>query len=306
MEVVKDPAEMQQKAEGWRRQGKIIAFVPTMGYFHEGHLSLMREGRRRGDVLVVSIFVNPTQFGPQEDFERYPRDLQRDLRMAAEVGVDVVFNPEVGAMYPPGFQTYVEVRDLQRHLCGLFRPGHFRGVATVVVKLFNIVKPHIALFGKKDYQQLLIIEQMVRDLNMDVQILGLPTVREPDGLAASSRNAYLSPEERRAALALSRSLKRAEELFSHGERRAERILGEVRSILEAEPLLQVEYAELCDPKALEGLRGEVGERALLALAARVGRARLIDNTILGEVDGEEDNAQGQDPHGQGHRTQPPL
>ncbi|RLA99905.1 MAG: pantoate--beta-alanine ligase [Deltaproteobacteria bacterium] len=297
MEVVKDPAEMQRKAEGWRREGKVIAFVPTMGYFHEGHLSLMREGRRRGDVLVVSIFVNPTQFGPQEDFERYPRDLQRDLRMAEEVGVDVVFAPEAGAMYPPGFQTYVEVKDLQEHLCGLFRPGHFRGVATVVAKLFNIVKPHVALFGKKDYQQLLIIEQMVRDLNMDVQIVGLPTLREPDGLAASSRNAYLSPEERKAALALSRSLKRAEELFSNGERRTERILGEVRSILEADPLLQVEYVELCDPRTLEGLRGEVGKGALLALAARVGTTRLIDNTILGEVDSAEDNAQGQDPQG---------
>ncbi|RLA78036.1 MAG: pantoate--beta-alanine ligase [Deltaproteobacteria bacterium] len=291
MEVIKDPKEMQRRAEAWRLQGRRIAFVPTMGYFHEGHLSLMREGRRLGDVLVVSIFVNPTQFGPSEDYERYPRDLERDLRLAEEVGVDVVFAPQASEMYPEGFQTYVEVTELQKHLCGRFRPGHFRGVATVVAKLFNIVKPHVAIFGRKDYQQLLIIRRMVEDLNMDVEVVGMPTVREPDGLAASSRNTYLRPEERQAALALYRSLKRAEELFAEGRRNPSDILREVHSVLDKEPLLQVEYVELCHPETLQPLEGEF-QKGLLAIAARVGSTRLIDNIVLGEVNCEEDNPQG--------------
>ncbi|HEX16541.1 MAG TPA: pantoate--beta-alanine ligase [Deltaproteobacteria bacterium] len=291
MEVIKDPKEMQRRAEAWRLQGRRIAFVPTMGYFHEGHLSLMREGRRLGDVLVVSIFVNPTQFGPSEDYERYPRDLERDLRLAEEVGVDVVFAPQASEMYPEGFQTYVEVTELQKHLCGRFRPGHFRGVATVVAKLFNIVKPHVAIFGRKDYQQLLIIRRMVEDLNMDVEVVGMPTVRESDGLAASSRNTYLRPEERQAALALYRSLKRAEELFAEGRRNPSDILREVHSVLDKEPLLQVEYVELCHPETLQPLEGEF-QKGLLAIAARVGSTRLIDNIVLGEVNCEEDNPQG--------------
>ncbi len=291
MEVIKDTKEMQRRAEAWRLQGRRIAFVPTMGYFHEGHLSLMREGRRLGDVLVVSIFVNPTQFGPSEDYERYPRDLERDLRLAEEVGVDVVFAPQAEEMYPEGFQTYVEVTELQKHLCGRFRPGHFRGVATVVAKLFNIVKPHVAIFGRKDYQQLLIIRRMVEDLNMDVEVVGMPTVRESDGLAASSRNTYLRPEERQAALALYRSLKRAEELFAEGRRHPSDILREVHSVLDKEPLLQVEYVELCHPETLQPLEGEF-QRGLLAIAARVGSTRLIDNIVLGEVNREEDNPQG--------------
>ena len=259
----------------------MIAFVPTMGYFHEGHLSLMREGRERGDVLVVSIFVNPTQFGPGEDFDRYPRDMERDLRMAEEVGVDVIFAPTVEEMYPEGYQTYVEVEKVTQHLCGLSRPGHFRGVTTVVTKLFNIVKPHVALFGQKDYQQLITIERMVKDLNMDVEIVGMPTVREEDGLAASSRNVYLSPEERKAALSLYRSLRRAEELFSEGVRESQRILEEVRGVLEAEPLVKIDYVHVCDPETLEDIEGPIGERALVAVAAKVGTTRLIDNTLLG-------------------------
>jgi len=281
MEVIKSPSEMQQRASAWRREGKVIAFVPTMGYFHEGHLSLMREGRKRGDVLVVSIFVNPTQFGPGEDFDRYPRDMERDLRMAEEVGVDVIFAPTVEEMYPEGYQTYVEVEKVTQHLCGLSRPGHFRGVTTVVTKLFNIVKPHVALFGQKDYQQLITIERMVKDLNMDVEIVGMPTVREEDGLAASSRNVYLSPEERKAALSLYRSLRRAEELFSEGVRESQRILEEVRGVLEAEPLLKIDYVHVCDPETLEDIEGPIGERALVAVAAKVGTTRLIDNTLLG-------------------------
>ena len=281
MEVIKSPSEMQQRASAWRREGKVIAFVPTMGYFHEGHLSLMREGRERGDVLVVSIFVNPTQFGPGEDFDRYPRDMERDLRMAEEVGVDVIFAPTVEEMYPEGYQTYVEVEKVTQHLCGLSRPGHFRGVTTVVTKLFNIVKPHVALFGQKDYQQLITIERMVKDLNMDVEIVGMPTVREEDGLAASSRNVYLSPEERKAALSLYRSLRRAEELFSEGVRESQRILEEVKKVLEAEPLVKIDYVHVCDPETLEDIEGPIGERALVAVAAKVGTTRLIDNTLLG-------------------------
>ncbi len=280
--MIRDPKQMQTLSEKWRREGKRIAFVPTMGYFHEGHLSLMREGRRRGDILVVSIFVNPIQFGPSEDYERYPRDLERDIRMAELVGVDVIFHPEVRDMYPEGFQTYVEVKELQNHLCGKFRPGHFRGVATVVTKLFNIVKPHVAIFGLKDYQQFLLIKRMAEDLNLDVEVVGVPTVREPDGLAASSRNAYLGPEERKAALVLYRSLKEAERVFREGERNAQRIIETALRVIESEPAIRLQYLELCDPQTLEPLSGEI-RGGLLALAAWVGNTRLIDNILLEEV-----------------------
>lgn len=284
MRVVHDPREMQALSEGWRREGKRIAFVPTMGYFHEGHLSLMREGKRRGDVLVVSIFVNPIQFGPSEDYSRYPRDLERDLRLAEEVGVDVAFCPEVEDMYPPGFQTFVEVTELQKPLCGQYRPGHFRGVATVVLKLFNIVKPHVAIFGLKDYQQYLVIRRMVQDLNLDLEVVGMPTVREPDGLASSSRNAYLTPEEREKATVLFRALMAAKEAFEEGKRDADEILEAARSVLAGEPAVRVQYLELRDPETLEPLKGEV-RRGLLAVAAYLGNTRLIDNCLLEEVRG---------------------
>lgn len=282
--MVHDPREMQALSEGWRREGKRIAFVPTMGYFHEGHLSLMREGKRRGDVLVVSIFVNPIQFGPSEDYSRYPRDLERDLRLAEEVGVDVAFCPEVEDMYPPGFQTFVEVTELQKPLCGQYRPGHFRGVATVVLKLFNIVKPHVAIFGLKDYQQYLVIRRMVQDLNLDLEVVGMPTVREPDGLASSSRNAYLTPEEREKATVLFRALMAAKEAFEEGKRDADEILEAARSVLAGEPAVRVQYLELRDPETLEPLKGEV-RRGLLAVAAYLGNTRLIDNCLLEEVRG---------------------
>jgi len=290
MEVIQAPLKMQQRAEGWRRKGKVIAFVPTMGYFHEGHLSLMREGRRKGDILVVSIFVNPTQFAPGEDFERYPRDMERDLKMAEGVGADVVFAPEREDMYPPGFQTFVEVQEVTQHLCGLFRPGHFRGVTTVVAKLFNIVKPHIALFGQKDYQQLVTIRRMVKDLNMDVEIVGMPTVREEDGLAASSRNIYLSPQERERALSLYRSLLWAQEAFSRGERSGRRLMEGVREILQREGIREIDYVKVCDLETLEDIEGEIEGGALVALAAKVGKARLIDNIILKEGEVGKDHA----------------
>lgn len=279
MKVVNTVKEMQKMADTWRKEGQIIAFVPTMGYFHEGHLSLMRLARQKGNVLVVSIFVNPIQFGPKEDYQRYPRDLDRDLKMAESVGVDVVFAPEVGEMYPEGFQTYVEVTEISRPLCGKSRPGHFRGVATVVTKLFNIVKPHIAVFGEKDYQQLLVIRRMVKDLNMDVEIIGHPTVRESDGLAMSSRNVYLSEEERKAALRLSQSLQRARELLQKGVTRANEIVSQVSDYISADPRIRVDYVEVRDAETLEEV-DEINRPALLALAAFVGPARLIDNTVL--------------------------
>src|SRR3954468_23647728 len=209
---------MRARSESWRAAGKRIAFVPTMGYLHAGHVSLLDEGRRRGDRLVLSIFVNPTQFGPSEDLARYPRDLPGDLAKAAGAGTDVAYVPEARDVYPPGYQTYVEVRELEKGLCGDLRPGHFVGVATVVCKLFNVVRPHVALFGEKDYQQLAVIRRMARDLDMGVEVAGLPIVREPDGLAMSSRNAYLSPEERQRALALSRGLFAARARVEAGER----------------------------------------------------------------------------------------
>jgi len=213
MEVIQKPEEMQKRSLELRSQGKTIGFVPTMGYFHEGHLSLMRRARQECDVVVVSIYVNPLQFGPREDFNRYPRDLQRDLKMAEEVGVDIVFAPKDEDMYPEGYQTFVEVTELTRSLEGFYRPGHFRGVTTVVAKLFNIVLPHKAYFGEKDFQQLRVVQRMVRDLNFPVEIVPCPTVRETDGLAMSSRNTYLNTEERRAATVLYRALKAADELF---------------------------------------------------------------------------------------------
>ena len=279
MQVIEKPKQMQSLSEALRREGKRIAFVPTMGYFHEGHLTLMREAKRLGDILVISIFVNPLQFGPSEDYERYPRDLERDLKMAEEVGVDIVFCPQVYDMYPSNFQTYVEVSELQKYLCGKFRPGHFRGVATVVLKLFNIVKPHVAVFGLKDYQQYLIIKRMVEDLNLDIEVVGVPTVREEDHLAASSRNVYLNAEERKAARALYKALMEAKRLFEEGERSASKILEASRRVIEQEPLVNLQYLELCNPETLEPLSGDI-KRALLAVAAWVGKARLIDNIIL--------------------------
>jgi len=279
MRVIDTIAEMQQQADQWRRDGVRIGFVPTMGFFHEGHLALMRHAGTLADKVVISIFVNPTQFGPNEDFESYPRDRDRDLALARGVGVDVVFAPSVEEMYPGGFQTYVTVEEVTRPLCGASRPGHFRGVATVVAKLFHIVKPHVAVFGEKDYQQLLTIRRMVRDLAMDVQVVGHPIVREEDGLAMSSRNTYLSGEERREALLLSRSLEEARRLVAAGERSGETILEHVRRVLGSGSRVRIDYVELRDAETLETVETLSGP-AVLALAAYVGKARLIDNTVL--------------------------
>jgi len=270
---------MKAAAREARATGKSIGFVPTMGYFHEGHLSLMRRARAENEVVVVSLFVNPTQFGPQEDLATYPRDFARDCRLAEEVGVDLLFAPSGEEMYPPGYCTYVNVERITEHLCGRSRPGHFRGVATVVLKLFNIVQPDRAYFGNKDFQQRVVIERMVRDLNLDLEIVALPIVREPDGLALSSRNEYLNSEERQAALVLSRSLRAAKRWVQEGERDAERLRERVRALIAAEPRARIDYVALVDPETFEDI-STLDRPALLALAVHIGPARLIDNALL--------------------------
>lgn len=281
MKVISKPEEMQRLSLKLRSEGKTIGFVPTMGYFHEGHLSLMRKARQECDVVVVSIYVNPLQFGPREDFNRYPRDIERDLKMAESVGVDIVFAPRDEEMYPEGYQTFVEVTELTRGLEGLHRPGHFRGVTTVVAKLFNIVLPHKAYFGEKDFQQLRVVQRMVRDLNFPVEIVPCPTVREEDGLAMSSRNTYLSPDERKAATILYRSLKAADDLFKNGERNAARLKAKVWEVLATESLVRPQYVEIVDAETLEPV-STVDRPSVILLAAFVGQARLIDEWVLSD------------------------
>jgi pantoate--beta-alanine ligase len=280
VEIIKTPSAMRARSDAWRADGKRIAFVPTMGYLHEGHVSLLEEGRRRGDVLVLSIFVNPTQFGPKEDLSRYPRDLEGDLAKAARAGVEVAYVPDAPAMYPDGYQTYVDVERLREGLCGASRPGHFRGVATVVLKLLNAVQPNVALFGMKDYQQLQVIRRMTRDLDLPTEIVGLPIVREPDGLAMSSRNAYLSADERTRALALSHALAAARSAFTGGERDASRLVATARQLLDDRDGVRLDYLELRDGESLELIEGAVTRPVVLAVAAFVGNTRLIDNILL--------------------------
>ncbi len=274
---------------GWsqaeRQRGHRIALVPTMGALHEGHLSLVREGKSRGNRVVVSIFVNPTQFAPAEDFAAYPRNFDRDCSLLEAEGIDVLFHPAAEDIYPPGAQTHVEVEVLSNILCGAQRPGHFRGVATVVTKLFSVVRPHLAIFGEKDYQQMQIIRRLVRDLFLDVEIVGYPIVRESDGVAMSSRNAYLNVEEREAARCLSRSLRKAECLLRQGEVSAKAILEAVKADLQGEPLALVEYVAICDVETLEPIE-QIRNSALLALSVPIGKARLIDNKVLLRSSGE--------------------
>jgi len=257
-----------------------VGFVPTMGYLHEGHLSLARRAREECASVVVSIFVNPTQFAPNEDLDAYPRDLERDLRLLEEIGVDLVWTPTPEVMYPEGFQTWVTVEELTQVLEGASRPTHFRGVTTVVTKLFNGVQPQKAYFGQKDAQQAVVIKRMVKDLNFPVEIVVCPIVREPDGLAMSSRNTYLNPAERQAATVLYRSLSAAVDAFKAGERDADRLRAIVTEMVNAEPLAELEYISCAHPETLQELDGEV-ERALLSMAVRVGKTRLIDNMLVG-------------------------
>ncbi|HVZ87703.1 MAG TPA: pantoate--beta-alanine ligase [Polyangia bacterium] len=278
--VVRTAREMTAWSRAARARGERIAFVPTMGALHAGHVALLHDGRKRADRLALSIFVNPTQFGPNEDLARYPRDLPGDLAKAAGAGTDVAFVPEVAEIYPPGYQTAIEVRELSRGLDGLFRPGHFAGVATVVAKLFNIVQPDVAVFGQKDFQQLAIVRRLVTDLAMGIEIVGLPTVREPDGLAMSSRNAYLSPAERARGLSLSRALFGARDRAAAGERDAGTLVAGARAALDVDRL---DYLELCDPATLAPLAAgaRIEGPAQLLVAAFIGRTRLIDNIQIG-------------------------
>ena len=285
MQIIESIAAMREWSEAERRAGRRIALVPTMGFLHRGHLCLVSDAGTRADRLVVSIFVNPIQFGPGEDFSAYPRDFERDRALLEKEGVAVLFHPSLAEMYPEGAQTHVEVERLSLPLCGALRPGHFRGVATVVAKLFNIVRPHVAVFGEKDYQQLQVIRRLARDLSMDVEIAGHPIVREADGLALSSRNAYLTQAERAAAVCLSRALCRAERLFKRGETSAQALLQSARAEIDNEPLAGAEYVKLCDAETLDDIE-TIDHAAVLALAVRIGKARLIDNRVLARRQGE--------------------
>jgi pantoate--beta-alanine ligase len=256
-----------------------VGFVPTMGYLHEGHLSLVRESLRKADVTVVSIFVNPAQFDPTEDFNEYPRDLNRDSEVLEREGVDYLFVPEADEIYPHGYKTFVEVHDLQDKLCGRSRPGHFRGVCTVVLKLFNIINPDISFFGQKDYQQAVILKRMVKELNLEVKIEALPIIREADGLALSSRNKYLTREERKAALVLSKSLKEAKSMVAKGQRDSTAIIKEMKEIIGREPFAKIDYVEIVDKDSLLPV-ARIEKETLAAVAVFIGKVRLIDNTIL--------------------------
>jgi pantoate--beta-alanine ligase len=277
--VIADPAAMSAWSEAARGRGERVALVPTMGALHRGHLSLLAEARRRAQKLVLSIFVNPMQFGPQEDLAKYPRDLPGDLAQAASVGCDLAFVPEAASMYGPGFQTAIDVREVSQGLCGARRPGHFVGVATVVCKLFNIVRPHVALFGEKDFQQLVVIRRMVTDLNLPVEVVGLPTVREPDGLALSSRNAYLSPSDRQRAAALFAGLSAAKALVDKGELHVSVLLAAAKSEIAA----RVDRIDYLEVRAAEDLRplDRIDRPAVMLVAAFVGGTRLIDNLRMG-------------------------
>ena len=280
MQVLRSPAELSEWSETARRQGRRVGLVPTMGFLHRGHTSLMEASRARADLGVVSIFVNPTQFGPNEDLARYPRDLEGDLQKCREARMDAVFVPKAGAMYPPGHHTFVEVTQLQDGLCGARRPGHFRGVATVVTQLFALARPHLAVFGEKDFQQLQIIRRLAVDLHLGVEVVGMPIVREPDGLAMSSRNAYLSATERPRALALSRGLGAARARWAAGERAGEALRDAVRAELRAGDVRE-DYVELVDPSTLQPLPRAERADARLLVAGFVGKTRLIDNTAIG-------------------------
>jgi pantoate--beta-alanine ligase len=279
MDVFRDPRAMQAWADARRAAGERIALVPTMGALHDGHLALVAEARRRAERVVVSIFVNPIQFDRRDDFERYPRTLADDSARCAAAGVDVVYAPTVAAMYPEGFQTAVEVSGLTEPLCGKVRPGHFRGVTTVVTKLFHAVRPHVAVFGEKDWQQLAVVRRMTADLDFGIEIVGVQTVREPDGLALSSRNRRLGPDDREVARCVPRALRAAAEMVATGETRPGMIVGRARMEIGAEPGARVEYAEIRDPETLEEVV-ELDAPALLGLAVWVGDVRLIDNVLL--------------------------
>lgn len=278
MNIVKTISEVRNEVKNWRKQGLSVGLVPTMGYLHEGHKSLIERACKENDKVVVSVFVNPTQFGPGEDLATYPRDIQRDAALCEDAGAALIFNPEPEEMYFDDFHTYVTMESLSDELCGKTRPIHFRGVCTVVSKLFHIVAPDRAYFGQKDAQQLAIIKRMVRDLNFDIEIVGCPIVREADGLAKSSRNTYLNPEERKAALVLSRAVRLGQELIQKGERKAEVIVEKMKQLIEEEPLAKIDYVQAVDAISIQPV-AEIKGTVLVAMAVYIGKTRLIDNFI---------------------------
>ena len=278
MNIVKTISEVRNEVKNWKKQGLTVGLVPTMGYLHEGHKSLIDRACKENDKVVVSVFVNPTQFGPGEDLATYPRDIQRDAALCADAGAALIFNPEPEEMYFDDFHTYVTMESLSDELCGKTRPIHFRGVCTVVSKLFHIVAPDRAYFGQKDAQQLAIIKRMVRDLNFDIEIVGCPIVREADGLAKSSRNTYLNPEERKAALVLSRAVRLGQELIQNGERKADVIVEKMKHLIEKEPLAKIDYVQAVDAVSIQPV-AEIKGDVLVAMAVYIGKTRLIDNFI---------------------------
>jgi len=282
MKIINSVDKMHLTALSLRKAGKRIGLVPTMGYLHQGHASLMKEGRKHSDFLITSVFVNPTQFGIGEDFAKYPKDLERDLAIAAEAGTDVLFVPSIAEMYPSGYQTYVNVEQLTLPLCGGSRPGHFRGVTTVVAKLFGITQPHIAFFGKKDFQQLAVIRQMTADLNIPVEVVGMPIVREPDGLAMSSRNAYLSVQERSDALCLKVAIDSVKKSFREGITSSLDLKNIALQVISKALTSSVDYIVFCDSSTLESVE-HADSTTLMALAVKIGKTRLIDNSIMGDV-----------------------
>jgi pantoate--beta-alanine ligase len=277
--IVESISAIQAYVGGCRKRAMKVGFVPTMGAFHEGHLTLMREARRNNNAVIVSIFVNPIQFSAGEDYDRYPRRLEQDTKMAESEGVDVIFSPSVAEMYPKGFDTYVDQSDLPAKLCGEFRVGHFRGVMTIVTKLFNIVKPDIAYFGQKDYQQALIVRRTATDLNLEVGVKVLPTVREEDGVAMSSRNIYLGPKQRKDAACLITALRHAEDMVNNGESSASKVVAEMKRVIRKVKGTRVEYVAIVNSDTLEPVK-EIKGKTLIALAVRIGKARLIDNVIV--------------------------
>ncbi len=279
MRIVERISDLKAVIRDQKQRSKTIGFVPTMGYLHEGHISLVKASKRDNDFTVMSIFVNPAQFGPSEDFSRYPRDMERDSKMAEDAGVDVIFAPAVDEIYPSGYKTYVDVEDITGILCGKSRPGHFKGVTTVVNKLFNLVEPDRAYFGQKDAQQAIVIGKMVKDLNLNLEIVVCPIIREKDGLAMSSRNVYLSREERESALVLSRSLAEAAEMVRKGERDPLKVIGYLKDRIGAQQAADIDYVELVDAGNLDEVRRIEG-KVLIALAVRFGRTRLIDNVVM--------------------------
>lgn len=278
MKIVKTVDEVRAQVKEWRNEGLTVGLVPTMGYLHEGHQSLIKKSVEQNDKTVVSVFVNPMQFGPTEDLESYPRDLEADARLVESTGGDLIFNPEPEEMYKDGFCSFVNMTGLPDALCGLTRPVHFKGVCTVVNKLFNIVKPDRAYFGEKDAQQLAIIMRMVKDLNMDIEIVGCPIIREADGLAKSSRNIYLTPEERKAAVILSKSVALGKKMVADGEKDAKKIVAAMKELINSEPLATIDYVEMVDMDTMKSI-DEVKGHVLCAMAVKFGKARLIDNFI---------------------------